>query len=252
MEDVYDYIHVGGFAAFGLGALVLAYFTHGRLKKVAIGNAIPLLVTSLTYLVLRSNPDRPELRWLGYTVACAFFAFETAFALRQTKTHSVAAAGLMAITLFTGFVTYFLQKWLDVSLLYGLGSITYLGALWFILFGSKEEQEKKPSVSLMRGGNSGNWAYWFQTPALNLYTYEVLYFAFFVISWSVYPIIFGLGPAFGDVISQSQENLAYFVLEFFAKYAVAAINIFLVYSKGREIIPQALRQQFLFSSTRNQ
>ena len=244
MEDLFDYIHVGGFFTAGLAASAIALLSRGKLRDVAIGNAIPLFVSSLTYLVLRSIPDQPELRWLGYTVACAFFAFETATALRQTKTNAIAAGGFTAVTLFTGFVIYFLQKWLDASLMLGLGFVTFAIALLFILLGRKGNEEKVATrMSEPRK--------WFLQPAIDVFWYEGIYFVYFTMAWTAYAIIYSLGPAFGEIMSRSMEELAYFILEFFAKYIVAAVNIYIVYAGQSDMIPDVLRQRFRNFTTRD-
>jgi bacteriorhodopsin len=200
MADWIYYTHAGGFFAAALAAFLVGVLAQrARVRTIAWGNAVPLLVSALTYLVLRTQP--PEARWLGYTVACGFFAYETALALRRPGERAAWAGVLMALTLFTGYAVYLVDGMLDKSLVFALGSAAYACSLYLL------------ALELPRGA------------------WTRLYLAAFVASWSAYAVIFGLGPAFGGVLGSVGEELAYFVLEFAAKYGVAAANIWIAASE---------------------
>lgn len=192
------YTHGGLFAlaamaAFGVGLMT----THAKVRIIAWGNAVPLLVSSLTYLLQRSLA--PETRWLGYTVACGFFAYETSLVLGRRSERAIFAGLLMSLTLFAGYAGYLPSSVVDTWLVFSLGSLAYACSILLIVF---DERWALPNGRLLRA-----------------------YLAAFVLSWSAYAVFYAVGPAGGGILSASGEELAYFVLEFPAKYGVAAANI---------------------------
>ena len=209
--DWFSYIHVGLFfvsavVAFGI-ALVCGRDSEKRMVfKIALGNAVPLFVTSLTYLIVYENFSSPQLRWLGYTVACGFFAYETALTMKREQLRAVFSGILMSVTLFTGFIVYVLQETRNEWFMFAIGSVTYVASLLLLAF---DREFRLPEGTPRR-----------------------LYLAFFVLVWSVYPFVFAFGPAGIKLYGRRTEALGYFVMEFFAKYAVAAINIYFAFEKA--------------------
>lgn len=206
-SDIFDYFHVGLFSLAAAVCVLVALATKStKVRNVSGGNAIALFASALTYLTLRSFPGRPEYRWLGYTLACTIFAYETAVVQGRRQGRAAIACGLMGLTLFTGFLGHLFSS-TDLWLVFALGSLTYVASL--LMLALRERGEPKSDHGELHGRVRG-W-----------------YLAFFIFVWSVYPLVYLLGPAVTGVIRPWAEEVAYFGLEFFAKYAVAAMNILL-------------------------
>lgn len=127
------YTHGGLFALAALAAFVVGLLTtRTKVRTISWGNAFPLLVSSMTYLLQRSLA--PEARWLGYTVACGFFAYETALVLGRRGERAVFAGLLMSLTLFAGYAGYLPSSDVDTWLVFSLGSLTYVCSLLLITF----------------------------------------------------------------------------------------------------------------------
>lgn len=203
-HNAFDYVHVGLFTAVGSAALAVGLLSKcARVRKVATGNALPLFISAITYLVLVELPKQPELRWLGYTLACTLFAYETSLVQGRADGRALWAGGFMGATLFTGYLGY-LFSGAPLTLVFILGCVTYLGSLLLLAL---PERGEAPVA----------WR-----------KYKLVYLFYFIGVWSIYPLVYALGPAFWEVISRESEEIGYFVLEFFAKYSVAALNIALV------------------------
>lgn len=202
MDTLY-YIHFALFTAAAMLAFIFGVLNPREFtRKVALGNCFALSVSALTYLSLVIFPA--EVRWLGYTLACATFAYETTLIQRSIESRAVWAGGLMAVTLFTGFLGYFASG-TPLALIFAFGSLTYVGALILIACrdsgGVGEKMHKR--ADWLRG----------------------YYMIFFIVVWSIYPIVYALGPVVYGVIDKDAELIAYFILEFPAKFAVAFMNI---------------------------
>lgn len=197
------YVHAGGFAAAALAAFGVGLFSpRSFLRSIAWGNAVPLFVSSMTYLLARTLP--PETRWLGYTAACGFFAYETALVLGRGGARAAFAGLLMSLTLFAGYAGYVAGGALDTWLVFALGSATYACSMALIAW---DERWRLPS-----GGA------------------RQLYLVCFALVWSAYAGFYAFGPAGAGLLSRESEELAYFVLEFPAKYGVAAVNLAMAWS----------------------
>lgn len=174
------------------------------IQEVVLVDSFALFISCVTYLSIYGIGEE-YVRWTGYTFACAGFTYVSARVLQQSRTRSAAAAGLMAITIFTGAIVYWVDTDAAKYMLFVIGSGTYLASMIFVIW--KEVEIDQITVKTFRFTN-----------------FQLFYIAYFTIVWSVYPIVYLLGPALTGVIDQSQEEIAYFVLEFPAKYGIAALS----------------------------
>lgn len=177
--------------------------------EIPMVDMFALAVSSVTYFGIYLREEE-FIRWTGYTFACSLFAYASARALGREMTRSVTAGFFMGITLATGAMVYFVEGTGPKGALFGIGSVTYILSLVYIV---------------MPHGKT-KWDMW-----------KWLYFVFFVVVWSIYPVVYWLSPVFGDIISKDHATIAYFVLEFPAKYAVAFFTTWLVQREARFSIP---------------
>lgn len=182
-----------GLAGLGLGLVSLLV---PKLREIATINAFALSFTSITYL----NLDNPSIRWLGYTFACGFLGFETARTFRKQMFGAVVVGLLMATTLFSGFTSYYVLTLTAKIISIVFATINYILALVML-------------------GKGVDW----KNP------FEWAHFLFFTFTWSIYPIVFLLGPVLLGVISEEMEYWFYFGLEYPAKLLVSIFNILIVY-----------------------
>ena len=203
--------HMYGFLLVAVACAVVAVLSKCyRVRQVALGSAVPLFISSITYWAVFAL-DNGSFRWLGYTLACGLFAYDTAFVLGRTEKRSAFSGMLMSVVLFTGFLGY-LADGADLTVVFILGTVVYLAVLVIMKFPEAEEEEPPENTPKLR-------------------TVKNVYYLLFVLVWSIYPVVYALGPVYSGAISREAETWAYFFLEFPAKYGVAATNIFLV-SKG--------------------
>lgn len=214
--EVLYYIHFGGFAVAGV-AILLWMFTRvwwerspgDETETLEAGGtqALALWVSSYTYATLLSiGSVAPWARWLGYTVACPLFIYEVARVLGRTRTRAALAAGFMLLTLFIGALIYWIQtpanpelRWL----VFGGASLSYFVSLAFAVLDDRMRPPPLMSVDL-------------------------LYAVAIALVWAAYPLFYVFGPAMAGYLSADGELLAYFILEWPAKYGVAAANVVLV------------------------
>lgn len=185
----------GVFAALSLLVGLLGLILQDVQETASI-TAIAFGITGITYM----NLSEPYLRWLGYTFACAFLSFETSRVLKKRGGlfTSVVAGITMASVLFSGFTLYFATSLAEQILSVIFASLYYLSALFLI-----------------------GWK-------MKLKWYYIAHLVFFVVSWSLYPVAFILGPVLLGVLSEEQEYYFYFVLEFFSKILVSVVNMTIV------------------------
>lgn len=214
--EVLLYIHVGGFAAAGLVVLLWMFMRvwwerspGDETETLEAGGtqALALWVSCYTYAtVLSVGALAPWARWVGYSLACPLFIYEMARVLGRTRTRAALAAGFMFLTIFIGALIYFIQtpanpelRWL----VFGGGGLSYVVSLAFAVLDDRLRLPPMASID-----------FW--------------YAAALTLVWSAYPFFYVFGPAMAGYLSADAELLAYFILEFPAKYGVAATNVLLV------------------------
>lgn len=187
--------HGWAFAASAVSLLAVSHFARS-IEEICMVEAYALLVSSITYFSVLGI-DQEYVRWFGYTFACPGFAYALARTLDRDRQSALIAAAFMALTLVTGGLPYFYADLSTRYQLFAAGCVAYAISLLYII---------RP--------NGKDW---------NLNKFKVFLFVYFFIVWSMYPAFYWFNSVLDGNLSVSHERTAYAVLEFFAKYGLAAL-----------------------------
>ena len=215
MEDwviIMSYVWSGLFLVSGTVSTLVGFFSRNPHRKdAAFVGGVALLSTCVGYLLQAAIPDRPDIRWIFYTVACPFLIQGVGETLGNDKLDSIVSGIFMALTLAPGFLIYYIGAIGNRWALFGVGVVPYIISLTILYY-------EKPTERLL----CGSWV-------------KTTFFWFVVLSWSCYPIAYILGPALTGAISFEAEFVIYFILEIPAKLVVDIVNIVIVEDSDEKI-----------------
>lgn len=202
VHQAFGYVHVGVAFVGCLAAFFIALFFKKR-RDNALLNSIALALTAATYLTIvgLDNASAAWARWLGYALIKAFLAYSLASVFERSLTRCFMVAGLTFTYNLLGAVLYFLTPEINRWFMFGGAASFLVMTIPLILFDENFH--------------------------LKLDLLKIIHLVAFVVAQVAIGIVLGTGAPLADVLSFSGQTIAYAVLDIFAIYVAAAINIFL-------------------------
>jgi hypothetical protein len=203
----FGYAHVG--IAF-VGSLILFVFAFfgKKWQNNALLNSIALAMTAATYLAVvgLSNSEAAWARWMGYAFVKMLIAFSLASVLGRSVTRCFMVGGLTFTYNALGAVLYFLSPVLNRWLMFGGGAMFLVMTVPLLVL----DEDMKINISGDRK-----------------YFLRLIHLGAFVLAQVAIGIVLGTGAPLANVLNFGGQTIAYSVLDLFAIYMAAAINVLL-------------------------